>query len=99
MRAFLDGDESLSRNEAVSHRDCLLGQWYYAEGMKNYGHIAEMQAIEQPHSELHRLIHEIIESKEKGRMDEAEALLAKIAPLSQQIIVLLDSVEREIGAG
>ncbi|MEJ2593425.1 MAG: methyl-accepting chemotaxis protein, partial [Candidatus Thiodiazotropha sp.] len=99
LRAFLDGEQSLSRDEAVSHRDCLLGKWYYNEGVKNYGHIAEMQEIEQPHSELHHLIHEIIDLKEAGKRHEAEACYRKVAPLSQEIIVLLNNVESKIGAG
>ena len=98
IRAFLDGRETLSTKEAVSHHDCMLGKWYYTEGLQQYGEIAEMAAIEQPHSNLHQLIREIIELQQAGRRDEAEARYQEIVPLSEQIIGLLDAVEQRIRA-
>jgi methyl-accepting chemotaxis protein len=96
IRAFLDGRTSLTRQEAVSHHDCVLGKWYYDEGVNRYGEIGEMTAIEQPHIKLHSLIREIIELKEAGRMQEAEVRYREVAPLSETIIALLDSVEQKI---
>ncbi|MES9830995.1 MAG: methyl-accepting chemotaxis protein [Candidatus Thiodiazotropha sp. DIVDIV] len=96
LRSFLDGKESLTRDEAVSHHNCALGKWYYSEGLKQYGDISEMQAIEQPHHDLHELIKEIIISKEKGDNEKAEYLYTKISPISNQIINLLDQVEQSI---
>ena len=96
IRAFLDGRESLTRQEAISHHDCVLGKWYYSAGLSQYGNIGEMSAIEQPHADLHRLIREIIELKEKGLIKDAEARYREVAPLSEKIIQLLESVENKI---
>lgn len=96
LRSFLDGKESLTRDEAVSHHNCALGKWYYSEGLEQYGDISEMQAIEQPHHDLHKLIKEIIISKEKGDDEKSEYLYTKISPISNQIINLLDQVEQSI---
>ena len=96
LRAFLDGKEALSVEEAVSHKHCILGKWYYAEGLENFGHIPEMVELEPPHEELHKLIKEIIQLKEQGNMPDAEALYRKIPPLSEEIIGLLDAVERKV---
>ncbi len=98
LRAFLDGREALSLNEAVSHQHCVLGTWYYGEGLAKFGHIAAMKSLERPHEEMHRLIREIIERKEKGDKEQAEALYTRIAPLSEEIIRQLDSVERDVHA-
>ena len=98
IRAFLDGRESLTRQEAVSHHDCILGKWYYGEGLNRYGNIREMSEIESPHADLHRLIREIIELKEAGRIKDAEARYQEVAPLSEKIIGLLESVEHKIQA-
>ncbi|MES9928996.1 MAG: CZB domain-containing protein, partial [Candidatus Thiodiazotropha sp. 6PDIVS] len=73
-----------------------LGKWYYSEGLKQYGDISEMQAIEQPHHDLHELIKEIIISKEKRDNEKAEYLYTKISPISNQIINLLGQVEQSI---
>ena len=95
LRAFLDGKESLSLQEAVSHEHCVLGKWYYGEGMANFGHIHEMKALEAPHAELHKLIKEIIKLKEENNMPEAENLYRRVPPLSDQIINYLDTVEQK----
>ncbi|MCG6970727.1 MAG: methyl-accepting chemotaxis protein [Gammaproteobacteria bacterium] len=94
LRGFLDGRESLSLNEAVSHKHCVLGKWYYSEGLQQYGNIRAMQELEQPHAELHKLIRDIIEQKEQGQMQKAEQLYEKVGPLSEKILRLLDAVER-----
>jgi len=96
IRAFLDGRASLTRKEAVSHHDCVLGKWYYGGGLNQYRKFQEMREIEQPHAKLHQLIREIIDLKEKGRMQDAEQRYREIAPLSEKIISLLESMESKI---
>ncbi len=96
LRDFLDGKQSLSHAEAVSHHDCVLGKWYYGEGLERYGEIPEMQAIEAPHSEMHEMIRQIVSLKEAGKRTEAERLYERIAPLSQNIIGLLNQVQERI---
>ncbi len=99
LRDFLDGEKSLTRNEAVSHHDCVLGKWYYGEGLSRYGDIPGMRQVEAPHAEMHQLIKQIISLKEAGRHQEAEAQYEKIAPLSQAIIGHLNHVETKINSG
>ncbi|MBL3528792.1 MAG: CZB domain-containing protein [gamma proteobacterium endosymbiont of Lamellibrachia anaximandri] len=96
LRAFLDGRESLSHKEAVSHHDCVLGKWYYSDGIKTYGDIPQMKAIDKPHAEMHRIIKDIVTLKEKGQTADAEALYQKVGPLSDEIIGLLVGVEDAI---
>ena len=99
LRAFLDGKDKSLKEQATSGRDCALGKWYYAEGMKRYGEIPEMRSIEEPHNRLHRLIHDIMELKQAGRAQEAEAKYQEVAPLSRQVVDLLDAVERRVRQG
>ncbi len=98
LRDFLDGKKSLTRNEAVSHHECVLGTWYYGQGLTRYGHIPGMREVEAPHAEMHQLIHQIINLKEAGKHQEAEAHYEKIAPLSQAIIGHLNQVEARISS-
>lgn len=95
LRDFLDGRGALSASEATSHKDCSLGKWYYGEGLSHFGHLPEMQALEAPHAELHRLIRQIIEAKQAGDMLQAEALFKQVAPLSEEIVALLGTIERQ----
>jgi len=95
IRSFLDGKASLSLEQAVSHRDCVLGKWYYSEGMAKYGKLHAMQELEDPHAELHATIREIIKLKESGETIKAESLIGRIDHLSDTIVAYLDEIEKK----
>lgn len=99
LRAFLDGEGMLSEKEAVSHHDCVFGKWYYADGLKSYGHLPVLKQIETPHAELHQTIKKIVEAKQAGRDADAQMLFTRIEPLSKQIVTLIDRLELEINSG
>jgi methyl-accepting chemotaxis protein len=98
LRAYLDGKGSLTREQAVSHKDCILGKWYYSEGMQQYGSMAEMRQLELPHAELHSLIRNIISLRESGNAADAEQQYLKIEPLSRQIVQMLGVIEQKSSA-
>ncbi|GLR63286.1 methyl-accepting chemotaxis protein [Marinospirillum insulare] len=97
VRSFLDGQSSLSLDQAVSHTQCDLGVWYLGEGMKSFGHFPEMKALDEPHAELHKLIQEIIKAKQQGNDTHAEDLYLKVDDYSDQIVALLNEVLAKIG--
>lgn len=95
LRDYLDGHGTLARNQLVSHRDCDLGQWYYGEGLQEYGHIPEMRELEEPHTTLHRIIDTLVTHHRNGCQDEAEACFVQVEPLSRQIVDLLQTIEHK----
>ncbi|MGM0594638.1 MAG: methyl-accepting chemotaxis protein [Pseudomonadota bacterium] len=95
LRSYLDGKGGLTREQAVSHRDCVLGKWYFGEGLEKYGDMPEMRELDGPHAKLHELIKNIINLKEAGRDDEAEQEYLKIGPLSREIVELLETIEEK----
>ncbi len=94
LRAFLDGEETMSEVEAVSHHDCDLGKWLYSEGMKKYGHLPDMQRLAQIHAEMHGLIRDVISKHNQGASTEAEAVLTRVEKYSDRIVELLTNLER-----
>jgi methyl-accepting chemotaxis protein len=102
LRGFLDGRAALSREQAVSDRDCAFGKWYFGPGLKHFGHIQEMSQVRAPHAEMHELIRNIIDLKEQGEIERAEQEYQKVEPLSGRIVALIDvikkSVEQELAA-
>ena len=99
LRAYLDGKSSLTREQAVSHKDCVLGKWYYSEGLEKYGDYSEMKDLEGPHAEMHKLIKEVISLREAGKMDKAEEAYLKVEPLSKQIVAYLERIEERSAQG
>lgn len=98
IRNFLNGQELLTEQQAVSHKYCDLGKWYYAEGQALYGHLDVMKNFEIEHEHLHNLIKLIRELKMNGKSWEAEAKFNELQRTSRNIISLLTTAEKEINA-
>jgi methyl-accepting chemotaxis protein len=97
LRSFLDGKETLTEDQAVSHKDCDLGKWLYSEGMAKFGNLPEMKELEKIHVELHSVVKGVVQLKNSGNASAAEQELAKIEPLSQRMFSLLIVIERKLG--
>lgn len=96
LRAFLDGKEELTMAQAVSHKDCDLGKWLYADGLKRYSEIPEMHQLEKVHEELHATVKRIVEMKSSNNVELAEKEFSKIEKTSQDIISLLNIIEEKV---
>ena len=96
MRDFLDGKESLTKEQVVSHLHCDLGKWYYSEGKNLYGHFQHMKDFEIEHENLHRIIKEIVEEKEKGNDTGSRQKLMDLNESSDKIVGFLQLAEEEI---
>jgi HD-GYP domain-containing protein (c-di-GMP phosphodiesterase class II) len=93
LRAYLNGESMLDREQLLNHRSCELGNWYYGEGLQQYGHIAEMRELEASHKDLHDLIHALIDHFDEGRKGLAEECYQQIEPVSHRILALLKAIE------
>jgi hypothetical protein len=96
LRGYLDGRSALTREQAVSDRDCTFGKWYFGPGLERFGHIEEMSQVREPHAEIHELIRKIIELKERGEIEQAEQEYEKVAPLSDMIVDLIESIRQKV---
>ncbi|MGD2119134.1 MAG: methyl-accepting chemotaxis protein [Chromatiales bacterium] len=96
IRDFLDGHESLTHDEAVSHHDCVLGKWLYSVGMKRYGSFEEMQVMEKEHEKMHSIIRDIISLKHEGKTKEADDAYYQVESLSGKVVALLKQLENKI---
>jgi methyl-accepting chemotaxis protein len=95
LRAFLDGEATLTMDQAVSHHHCDFGKWYYSEGLKRFSDSQALLEVEKPHEQLHKLIKEIIQAKNSGNLTGAEDLYKQVEPISERIVGLLEQVEYE----
>jgi methyl-accepting chemotaxis protein len=96
LRNYLDGHGTIDKEAAFDHRKCGLGKWYYGEGIKEFGHLAEFNDIEPPHRALHETIQRVVQFKENGDNTQAEAELKKLDPLSHTVIDLISALERKL---
>ena len=96
IRAFLDGAEHLSHNEAVSDHECRLGRWYFGEGQQRFGQLTAFKAIEGPHAELHATIKRIVMLREQGQQQAAEQLYAQIELRSAEVVKAIDQLTLQV---
>jgi methyl-accepting chemotaxis protein len=99
LRSFLDGQESMSKDQAVSHHDCDLGKWLYSTGMESYGHMPEMKTLEKVHAELHGIIKDVVRLKHGGDVKGAEKKFAKVESISGKIVAMLNHIESDVKSG
>lgn len=98
LRSFLEGKGGLTIEQATSYKDCSLGKWMYAGGLKKFGALAEMQKLEKVHILLHETVKRIITLKTGGNAAEAELEYANISPMSDEIVSLLTVIEQKVKA-
>ncbi|MFI5294966.1 MAG: CZB domain-containing protein [Thermodesulfovibrionales bacterium] len=96
LRGFLEGKQSLTREKALSHKDCDLGKWLYSEGLKKYEKIPGMQKLEKVHEDLHATVRKIISLKESGDPTAAEVEYMKIGPISDELVSLLSEIAGKV---
>jgi methyl-accepting chemotaxis protein len=96
LRNFLDGKETMTEAQALSHYDCDLGKWWYAVGKAKYGDFPEAQKFEIAHEQLHNLIKNIVALKKSGKIEESEEEYSKVAGVSKIIIDMLDEIEKKV---
>jgi methyl-accepting chemotaxis protein len=96
LSTFLGGNSDQAPLEIMSDHDCALGKWLYSEGLNQYGHLAEIKALQKEHKNLHEIGLHIVALKHQSRIAEAQQELEKIAPLSQSILKHLEHLETQI---
>jgi methyl-accepting chemotaxis protein len=96
VRGFLDGKGSLDERVAFDHTACGFGKWYESVGVPQFSHISEIQAIEGPHRELHKLIERIVQLKQRGDLQAAEEAYHEVGPLSEKIVALIKAIQDKI---
>lgn len=99
LRGYLDGRSALTREQAVSDQECAFGKWYFGPGLERFSNIEEMSHVREPHAEIHQLIRNIIDLKERGDIELAEQEYAKVEPLSEMIVGMIEKIRQQVSSG
>lgn len=81
---------------SFGHEKCSLGRWYAAVGRARFADLPAIRTLEGPHRELHQTIQRVVELKRRGDDAGAEREYRRIAPLSDQIISLIEQIEQQL---
>ncbi|MBR8829479.1 MAG: CZB domain-containing protein [Gomphosphaeria aponina SAG 52.96 = DSM 107014] len=96
LEQYLKGQETITEQELVSHRDCSLGKWLYSQGMKEYSQFDEMWKLEKMHEKFHNDVKEIVMLEHHGETEKAQAKLKEAQPESDELMELMKTIEKKI---
>lgn len=75
------------------HTSCDFGKMYYAKSSQEvFGSDPDYKAIEKPHSEVHKLSHQIADLLQKGEREKAQSVLYEMRKNVEHLIGLLDKM-------
>jgi EAL domain-containing protein (putative c-di-GMP-specific phosphodiesterase class I) len=96
---IVPGDSESSRYcqfPELDHTKCRLGRWFYGQGRQQYAGIAEFDALEQPHRNLHdtgRLLLNAVH--DQASEEEIMELMRNVSERSATIVELLQKLQNE----
>jgi methyl-accepting chemotaxis protein len=91
LKDLLEGRSSEVLDPATVEVDhaCALGKWIHGPGT-TVGHLAEYQDLKGRHAAFHRCAAEVIRNQQRGRVSEAQQLLAgQFGALSEETIAAI----------
>ncbi len=94
LQDLMQGRTALKVDQVDSHMDCVLGRWYYGRGSIDVGDLPEYAALEEPHIMMHQKVRGVVAAHHRGDQVAAKAGLREVEMLSQEIVDLLDRLER-----
>ena len=77
-------------------KQCNFGIWLQNNGLPLYGHVPEMQQLDQVHRDIHEHAIKLVNQKKAGRTEEAIAGISKLEEISTQITQLLHTIQRKL---
>ncbi len=96
LQDVVDGKVKLHQENVDTHTECILGQWYYKRGQTDLGHLPQFKAIEQPHTQMHQKVIDVVAAYNRGDIRAAKQGVLDVERLSHNIVALLNDLEKTI---
>ena len=87
---------------AVDHHNCRFGKWYLSEeGVDAYGHLPSYNKIDEPHSQVHNSVHQVMAIiqddwiRSLDLQDDISTIFSKAEIASRELVNLVDNLAQE----
>jgi hypothetical protein len=94
VKSYLYGSDT-PLEPIVDYRQCNFGIWIEDKGLPLYGHIPEMQQLDQVHRAIHDWAINLVNLKKKGQEEEAIAGIPVLEEIAAQITKLLQTIREK----
>ncbi len=95
LRSILYGAE-LDHTPVLSQYECGVGKWIYGHALEKYGHLTEMQELEQVHAKIHTVARDLVKLYEAGEVEAAREGLPSLELIADNLVALLSVIELKI---
>ncbi|MBK7455160.1 MAG: MCP four helix bundle domain-containing protein [Anaerolineales bacterium] len=85
----------LTKEDAASDTECLLGHWYYGRGIKDYGQYSAFQAIERPHKKFHETLSTLANSTSLDKK-RGQQLFAQLKQAYTELATLIGDLQNSV---
>jgi methyl-accepting chemotaxis protein len=100
LRRAISSEEKLDVATIARDDCCALGQWIHGPGGHHHGNNPRFGALRDKHRDFHQSVGEIARKINRGRHEDAEALLgtgSSFTALSTDIVSVLNRFKSEVG--
>lgn len=94
VKSYLYGSDT-PLEPITNYWQCNFGIWIQNSGLPHYGHIAEMQQLNQVHRHIHDYATVLVNLKKKGHDEEAIAGIPQLEKIADQITTLLNIIQKK----
>jgi methyl-accepting chemotaxis protein len=99
VRAAVDGKTQSKASDLANHHTCRLGKWYDRVTDDRILLSPAYKALLEPHQRVHQAGKSALINVRKGDRRGAEMEIKRMTQASQEVITLLDTLERSVGKG
>lgn len=96
LHNMLAGLEKVNSSELASHKDCRLGRWYYSKGIEILGINNAFKSLEDPHARIHNVGKRMAELYNKGKVDDAVAMMKDVEGASEEVMQYLEKIKESL---
>ncbi|MGE5705000.1 MAG: methyl-accepting chemotaxis protein [Clostridia bacterium] len=95
---MLMGLETVRAEDIVSHQQCRLGKWYFADStVSRLRHLSGYAKLDQPHAEVHHQAKLAAQAYSQGNLLQAEQHLKELEIASNQVLQGLEELLKQLG--
>ncbi|TLM92444.1 hypothetical protein FDY95_13530 [Hymenobacter jeollabukensis] len=95
LRSFLYGNDG-NETPVRSADECPLGEWIREVALPRFGRYPETKQLDQTHRRVHDEANRLMDLHQAGHADEAMRGLRAINPLTEEVLGLLNTLERKL---
>ncbi|MDB5261463.1 MAG: hypothetical protein JWQ14_744 [Adhaeribacter sp.] len=97
VKSYLYGSDT-PLEPILNYRECSFGQWINKVGLTRFHHLPEMHQLEKVHRNIHEHAIHLVNLKKSDHTEMALAGLPQLEVLAENIVTLLETIERKATA-